>query len=115
MWGGGGAKLKEIQFRQGSSDVQARSVVRSSDVWAVSDIRCLGKIRARDELHVFVMVMMKMVKSGGFCGWEGWGKGEKLDTLKTKQIHGSKPTKYQHTTKSQKKLGLFSWGIFKLG
>ena len=58
---------------------------------------------------------VKMVKSGGFCGWKGWGKGEKLDPLETKHIHGSKPTKFQHTNKSQKKLGLFLWGIFELG
>ena len=40
-----------------------------------------------------------------------WGKSDgKLDPLKTKQIHGSKPTKSQHTNKSQKKLGaIFGW------
>ena len=37
-----------------------------------------------------------------------WGRMDgKLDPLKTKQIHGSKPTKSQHTNKSQKNLGLF--------
>ena len=41
--------------------------------------------------------------------------GEKLDPLDTKQILGSNPTKLQHTNKSQKKLGLFLWGIFELG
>ena len=35
-----------------------------------------------------------------------WGERDgKLDPLKTKQIHGSKPTKSQHTKKSQKKIG----------
>ena len=40
------------------------------------------------------------------------GKDGKLDPLRTKQIHGSKPTKSQHTNKSQKKLGLFLVGNF---
>lgn len=46
---------------------------------------------------------------------KGGDKGEKVDPLKAKQIHGSNPTKFQHTNKSQKKLGLFLWGIFELG
>ena len=41
--------------------------------------------------------------------------GEKLDPLNTKQIHGSKPTKSQHTNKSQKNWGYFWWGIIELG
>ena len=41
--------------------------------------------------------------------------GEMLDPLETKQIHGSNPTKHHQTNKSQKKLGLFSVGIFKIG
>ena len=40
--------------------------------------------------------------------------GEKLDQLDTKQIRGSNPTKLHHTNKSQKKLGLFLVGIFKI-
>ena len=37
-----------------------------------------------------------------------WGKMDgKLDPLKTKQIHGSKPTKSQHTNKSQKNGAIF--------
>ena len=47
----------------------------------------------------------------GNCGDDGG----KLDPLKAKQIHGSNPTKFQHTNKSQKKLGLFLWGIFEFG
>ena len=44
-----------------------------------------------------------------------WGKMDgKLDLLKTKQIHKSKPTKSQHTNKSQKKLGLFLAGNFRI-
>ena len=42
-------------------------------------------------------------------------KDGKLDPLKTKQIHGSKPTKSPHTNKSQKKIGAILWGIFELG
>ena len=45
---------------------------------------------------------------------KGGERGEKLDPLKTKQIHGSKPTKSQHTNKSQKKLGLFLVGNFRI-
>ena len=43
-----------------------------------------------------------------------WGKMDgKLDPLKTKQIHGSKPIKSQHTNKSQKiNFGLFLVGNF---
>ena len=51
---------------------------------------------------------------GDFVDGQGGDKGEKQDPLKTKQIHGSNPTKFQHTNKSQKKLGLFLWGIFEL-
>ena len=44
-----------------------------------------------------------------------WGKKDgKLDPLKTKQIHGSEPTKSQHTNKSQKKIGLFLVGNFRI-
>ena len=41
--------------------------------------------------------------------------GEMLDPLETKQIHGSKSTKHHQTNKSQKNLGLFLVGIFKIG
>ena len=40
--------------------------------------------------------------------------GEKLDPLDAKQIHGSNPTKLHHTNKSQKKLGLFLVGNFRI-
>ena len=46
---------------------------------------------------------------------KGGNDGGKLDPLKAKQIHGSNPTKLHHTNKSQKKMGLFLWGIFELG
>ena len=48
---------------------------------------------------------------------EGWKVGEgggKLDPLETKQIHGSNPTKPHQTNKSQKKLGLFLVGNFRI-
>ena len=45
----------------------------------------------------------------------GRDDGGKLYPLMAKQIHGSNPTKLHHTNKSQKKLGLFLWGIFELG
>ena len=64
-------KLKKIQFRRGRSDVRAGPVVRSSDV------RCQGDFRARDEQLGFVVVMAKMVKSRGFCGWKGCRQGGK--------------------------------------
>ena len=100
------------QFHHGRSDVCDGPVARSSsDVRAGSDVRCLGEFRAWDEQLGFEVEMAKMVKSGGFCDWKGWGKGEKLDPLKTKQIHGSKPTKSQHTNKSQKNGGYFCGGF----
>ena len=40
--------------------------------------------------------------------------GEMLDPLETKQIHGSKPTKFQHTNKSQKIWGIFLVGNFRI-
>ena len=40
--------------------------------------------------------------------------GEMLDPLETKQIHGSKSTKLHHANKSQKKLGLFLVGKFRI-
>ena len=45
---------------------------------------------------------------------KGGERGGKLDPLKTKQIHGSKPTKSQHTNKSQKILRLFLVGNFRI-
>ena len=44
-----------------------------------------------------------------------WEKdGEKLDLPATHEIRGSNPTKLHHTNKSQKKLGLFLWGNFRI-
>ena len=44
-----------------------------------------------------------------------WGKdGGKLDLPETHEIHGSNPTKLHHTNKSQKKLGQFLWGNFRI-
>ena len=37
-----------------------------------------------------------------------------LDPLETKQIHGSNPTKHEPTNTSQKKLGLFLVGTFRI-
>ena len=54
-------------------------------------------------------------KFEGFRGWKVGKLGEMLEPLETKQIHGSKSTKHHQTNKSQKKLGLFLMGIFKIG
>ena len=44
-----------------------------------------------------------------------WGKdGEKLNLRTTHEIRGSNPTKLHHTNKSQKNLGLFLWGNFRI-
>ena len=40
--------------------------------------------------------------------------GEMLDPLETKQIHGSKSTKLHQTNRSQKILGLFLVGNFRI-
>ena len=40
--------------------------------------------------------------------------GEKLDLPATHEIRGSNPTELHHTNKSQKKLGLFLWGNFRI-
>ena len=40
--------------------------------------------------------------------------GGKLDPLETKQIHGSKSTKYHRTNKSQKNLGAILCGDFRI-
>ena len=39
----------------------------------------------------------------------------RLDLRATHKIHGSNPTKLQHTNKSQKNWGYFWWGFSKLG
>ena len=49
-----------------------------------------------------------------FHGWKVGKLGEMLDPLETKQIHGSKSTKHHQTNKSQKNLGLFLWGNFRI-
>ena len=53
-------------------------------------------------------------KFDGFCGSKLWKLREMLDPLETKQIHGSKSTKHHQTNKSQKKLGQFLWGNFRI-
>ena len=58
--------------------------------------------------------MISGAKMGRFRGWEVGKLGGKLDPLETKQIRGSDPTKYQHTNKSQKNLGLFLMGNFRI-
>ena len=60
-------------------------------------------------------LMISGAKFDGFRGWKVGKLGEMLDPLKTKQIHGSNPTKLRQTNKSQKKLGLFLVGIFEIG
>ena len=59
--------------------------------------------------------MISRAKFDGFCGGKMGKLGEMLDPLETKQIHGSKSTKFHHTNKSQKSLGLFLWGFSDLG
>ena len=59
--------------------------------------------------------MILGAKFDGFRGWKVWKIGDMLETLKTKQIHGSKSTKLRQTNKSQKNLGLFLLGIFEIG
>ena len=115
MWGGCCAKLKKIQFRQGSSDVRAGPVVQSSDVRQGSDIRCLGELWAWDEQRGFVVEMSKFVESGGFRGWKWWGQGEKARSTQNNanpRIKSNKISTHQQITK---KLGLFLWGISNLG
>ena len=45
---------------------------------------------------------------------KGGERGEKLDPLKTKQIHGSKLTKTQHANKITKKFGAIFVGNFQI-
>ena len=59
------------------------------------------------------MGMAKMLKSGGFVDGKGGDKGEKVDPLKAKQIHGSNPTKFQHT-QITKKIGAIFVGNFRI-
>ena len=102
MWGGGGDYTKKMQFRQGRSDIRAGSVVRSSDVRAVSDVRCLGESQSREEQPGFEVEMAKMVKSGGFRGWKGWGKGGKARSSQNKanpRIQTKKIATHEQITK----------------
>ena len=48
-----------------------------------------------------------------FRGWKVGKLGEMLDPLETKQIDGSKSTKYHQTNRSQNFLGLFLVGNFR--
>ena len=57
-------------------------------------------------------------KIGAIFGgdFRNWGKADgKLDLPATHEIHGSNPTKYHHTNKSQKNWGYFWWGFSDLG
>ena len=58
--------------------------------------------------------MISGAKFDGFRGWKVGKLGGKLDQLDAKQTHGSNPTKLHHTNKSQKNLGLFLWGNFRI-
>ena len=49
-----------------------------------------------------------------FVDGKGGDKGEKLDPLKLKQIHGSNPTKFQHNNKSRKTFGGIFVGNFRI-
>ena len=49
-----------------------------------------------------------------FREWKVGKPGGKLDPQVTKQVHGSNSTKHHQTNKSQKKLGLFLVGIFRI-
>ena len=48
----------------------------------------------------------------GFCTLKVDKSGEKLDLLKTQQIHGLKSIKHHRTKKSQKNLGAIFCGDF---
>ena len=57
-----------------------------------------------------------MISGAKFDGFRGWKVGKlagKLDPLKAKQIHGSNPTKFHHTNKSQK-IGAIFVGNFRI-
>ena len=59
--------------------------------------------------------MISGSKFDGFHGWKMGKLGEMLDSLETKQIHGSKSTKHHQTNKSKKIGGYFWWGFSNLG
>ena len=56
--------------------------------------------------------MISGAKLDGFRGWKEGKLGGMLNPLETKQIHGSKSTKYHQTNKSQKNLGAIFGGEF---
>ena len=59
-------------------------------------------------------LMISGAKLERFRGWKVGKLGDMLDPLETKQIHGSKSTKHHQTNKSQKKLGAFFGGDFRI-
>ena len=109
------AKLNNIQFRQSFTDVRgSRSSgrrtsggVRSTVSWA----------KIGHGMNCTIPGWREMVrsKSSGSVDGKGWGGWGKLDPHVATQIHGSNPTKLQHTNKSQKHWGFFCWGFSDLG
>ena len=59
-------------------------------------------------------LMISGAKLERFRGWKVGKIGEMLDPLETKQIHGSNPTKLRQTNKSQKKIGGYFCGNFRI-
>ena len=86
---------------------RASDLFRSSGAWAKIG---LGKKNCE------ISGKKKMVrsKSSDMVDGKGWGGWGKLGPHAATQIHGPNPTKSQLTNKSQKKLGLFLVGNFRI-
>ena len=66
-----------------------------------------GKLDRGDTLRKW---MISGAKLDGFRGWKVGKLVGKLDLPATHEIHGSNPTKFHHTNKSQKKFGAIFGG-----
>ena len=78
----------------------------------VDDGRPVGEVNVGANLGKNIGILGQ--KFERFRGWKVEKIGEKLDPLEAKQIHGSNPTKFHHTNKSQKKIRAIFVGNFQI-
>ena len=92
------------QNRSSAELVMEETRIRRSQYLQVTDVRKWTDVWSPD--------VRSGQKSANFWWIKSMGPvGEMLDPLETKQIHGSNPTKFYHTNKSQKNWGYFWWGF----
>ena len=104
--------LQEPDVRPGTR--MSGPMARMSDLWPGCPARRFQIGIGTSKLVWGRNLMILGAKFERFRGGKMGKLGEMLDPLETKQIHGSKSTKSHQTNRSQKILGLFLVGNFRI-